>query len=83
MKNLNISNDNNLFINQFSNFLENNGIEICSENKLPIFKNNDNKYLISEYEFWIKYINYISMKYKNSLTIYNFVNLSMSFILSG
>ena len=81
LKNLNISNDNNLFINQFSNFLEKNGIEICSENKLPIFKNNDNKYLISEYEFWIKYINYISMKYKNSLTIYNLVNFIEQFYI--
>ena len=79
LKNLETSNNN--FINQFSGFLENNGIEICSENKLPIIKNNDNKYLIFEFEFWIKYINYISMKYKNSLTIYNFVNLIEQFYI--
>lgn len=81
LKNLKVSNDNILFINQFSDFLENNGVEICPENKLPIFKNNDNKNLICEYEFWIKYINYISMKYKNSLTIYNFVNFIEQFYI--
>ena len=81
LKNLNISNDDNSFINKFSGFLENNGIEICSENKLPIFKNNDNKYLISEFDFWIKYINYISIKYKSSLTIYNYVNFIEQFYI--
>lgn len=81
LKNLNVSNDNNLFIIQFSEFLENNGIEICSENKLPIFKNTDNKYLMSEYEFWIKYINYICIKCKNSLTIYNLVNFIEQFYI--
>ena len=81
LKNLNASNDDNSFINQFSDFLKNNGIEICSENKLPIFKNNDNKYLISQFEFWIKYINYISIKYKSSLTIYNYVNFIEQFYI--
>ena len=71
LNNLEISNTN--FINEFSDFLDNNGIEIEPNNKLPIFKNKDNEYLNFEYEFWIKYINYICIEYKSSLTIDNLV----------
>ena len=71
LEKLKITND-NLFIKDFSSFLEKNGIEIDPYNKLPKFTNKDNEYLKSEYEFWMKYINYISKEYKNSLTIYSF-----------
>jgi len=66
------SND-DLFIENFSNFLENKKIEIDPNNKSPKF-NKDNEYLSFNDDFWIKYINYISMKYKSSLTISNFAN---------
>ena len=79
LNNLEISN--NDFINEFSVFLKNYGIEIDLNNKLPIFKNKDNEYLNSEYEFWIKYINYICIKYKNNLTIDNLVNFIEQFYI--
>ena len=77
LNNLEVSNTN--FINKFSSFLKNNGIEIGLYNKLPTFKNKDNEYLNFEYEFWIKYINYICMEYKKSLTIDNLVNFIEQF----
>lgn len=46
---------------------------------MPKFNKNQNKYLIFEYEFWIKYINYICKKYNDSLTIHNFVNFIEQF----
>lgn len=66
-------NDINKFIDEFSSFLEKNDILICSETKLPIFKNTNNKYLLNLKQFWKKYILFISNKYKGSLTIYNFI----------
>ena len=55
LEKLKISND-NLFMNDFSRFLENNGIVIDPDTKLPKFKNKENEYLKTEFEFWIKYI---------------------------
>lgn len=72
LKNLNENNDAN-FIKEFSSFLENNNIKICQESKLPLFINNNNMILLRQKEFWIKYIIFISKKYKSDLTIYNYI----------
>ena len=72
LKNLNENND-TYFIKEFSSFLENNNIKICPESKLPLFMNDNNKLLLSQKEFWIKYIIFISKKYKNDLTMYNYI----------
>ena len=64
---------NNNFINQFEKFLEINNIEI-SDFKVPSFNNENNKYLLSNLFFWIKYIKYICQKYKNNLSFFNFMN---------
>ena len=77
LNNLEVTNTN--FIKQFSVFLKNNGIEISLCDKSPIFKNKENEYLKFEYEFWIKYINYICVEYNRSLTIDNFVNFIEQF----
>ena len=73
LKNLNKNND-ACFIKEFSSFLENNNIKICPESKLPLFMNDNNKLLLSQKKFWIKYIIFISKKYKNDLTMYNYIN---------
>ena len=61
------------FIDNFSNFLSDNKVEISPDTKLPNIKNNKCIYLLKEKEFWIKYIIYISTKYKNDLSIYNLI----------
>jgi len=63
--------------------LNDNNIEIIRENKLPNFtsKEKDNKYLLTQKDFWIKYIIYISEKYKNELSLFNFINFIEQFFL--
>ena len=75
--------DINNFLKKFSNFLNDNNIEIIRENKLPNFtsKEKDNKYLLTQKDFWIKYIIYISEKYKNELSLFNFINFIEQFFL--
>ena len=74
LKNINIKGDNtNNFLDEFSSFLEKYNIQICPETKLPLFKNTNNMYLLKQNEFWIKYILFISNKYKDNLTIYTFL----------
>ena len=74
LKNLNPKENINVFINNFTKFLEKNDIAIIPETKLPNFINNKNNYLLKHIEFWIKYIHFISIKYKNALSIYNYIN---------
>ena len=82
LKNLNIKSNNiTNFINDFSSFLEKNNIQICPESKLPKFRNNNNIYLLNKEEFWIKYIIFISNKYKNNLTINIFTNFIQIFYI--
>ena len=67
------SNQNNNFINEFEKFLDINNIEI-SVYKVPSFKNEKNKILLSNLYFWTKFIKYICQKYKNNLSLFNFMN---------
>ena len=64
----------NDFINQFENFLLRNDIIISTDNKLPSFKIEEKKFLLSNLDFWIKYIEYICLKYKKELNFFNFIN---------
>ena len=69
------------FLRKFYTFLFDNNIEISRDNKLPNFKNNENKDLLTLKDFWIKYIIYVSDKYKNELNIFNFLNFIEQFYL--
>ena len=71
--NIDDSIQNQNYINQFETFLNKNTIEL-SNDKLPIFKSENNKYLLVNMYFWIKYIKYISQKYENKLSFFNFMN---------
>ena len=82
LKNIEINKDDiNIFIKQFNSFLTENNIEIMRENKLPNFTNKQYEYLLTNKDFWIKYIIYISERYKNELNIYNFLNFIEQFFL--
>ena len=75
-------NDSNLnvnFMNEFEDFLGNNNIEILKGTKLPTFKQDKNKYLLQNINFWKKYINFLCLKYKDELTFFNFVSLMDEF----
>ena len=61
------------FLENFSEFLSGNSIEIFSDIKLPNITNNKYIFLFTQNEFWIKYIIYISIKYKKDLSIFNFI----------
>ena len=61
------------FLENFSEFLSGNSIEIFSDTKLPNITNNKYIFLFTQNEFWIKYIIYISIKYKKDLSIFNFI----------
>ena len=61
------------FINDFEKFIEINNIEI-SDTKIPSFKKENNKYLLTNLFFWIKFIKYICQKFKNNLSFFNFMN---------
>jgi hypothetical protein len=63
------------FMNNFENFLLTNDIMISIDTKLPSFNNENNKYLLSNLDFWIKYIKYLCLKYKTELNFYNFTRL--------
>ena len=67
------------FIDEFQNYLGLNNIEILKESKMPSFKNEKNEYLLANIQFWKKYINFISIKFKGDITIYNFINLIEQF----
>ena len=67
------TNQNINFINDFEKFIEINNIEI-SDTKIPSFKNENNKYLLANLFFWIKFIKYICQKFKNNLSFFNFMN---------
>ena len=69
------------FLEKFSNFMSDNNIEIIRENKLPDFNNKETKYLLTQKDFWIKYIIYISNRYKNELNLFNFINFIEMFYL--
>jgi len=82
LKKIEINKDDiNMFIKQFNSFLTENNIEIMRETKLPNITSNQNVYLLNHKEFWIKYIIYISERYKNELNIYNFLNFIEQFFL--
>ena len=51
------------------------------ENKLPNFSNKETEYLLTQKDFWIKYIIYVSNKYKNELNLFNFINFIEQFFL--
>ena len=69
------------FVKKFNNFLNNNNIEIMRENKLPNFSNKDTEYLLTQKDFWIKYIIYVSNRYKNELNLFNFINFIEQYFL--
>jgi len=71
----------NNFIRKFYSFLIDNNIEILRENKLPSFKNKEDEELLTIKDFWIKYIIYVSDKYKNELNLFNFLNFIEQFYL--
>ena len=82
LKNIEISKINmNNFIRKFYSFLIDNNIEILRENKLPSFKNKEDEELLTIKDFWIKYITYVSDKYKNELNLFNFLNFIEQFYL--
>ena len=63
------------YMNNFENFLLANDIMISIDTKSPSFNNGNNKYLLSNLDFWIKYIKYLCLKYKTELNFYNFTSL--------
>ena len=69
------------FVKKFNNFLNNNNIEIMRENKLPNFSNKETEYLLTQKDFWIKYIIYVSNRYKNELNLFNFINFIEQYFL--
>lgn len=82
LKNIEINKINMInFLRKFYSFLIDNNIEISRDNKLPTFKNNEDKELLTLKDFWIKFIKYISDKYKNELNIFNFLNFIEQFYL--
>ena len=62
------------FMNNFENFSLKNGIIIEIDTKLPSFNIENNKYLLSNLDFWLKYIKYVCLKYKNELNFFNFTS---------
>ena len=82
LQNLEINRDNiKEFINNFYSFLDKNNIEVMRDNKLPSFSQKEDEILLTKKIFWIKYIIYISNKYKNELNIYHFLNFIEQFYL--
>ena len=73
--------DINAFIKKFGTFLNDNNIEIMRENKLPNFINKKNEFLLTQKSFWIKFIIYVSERYKNELNLFNFINFVEQFFL--
>ena len=69
------------FINQFENFLKKNNLEILLDTKMPSFNNENNKYLLSNLYFWVKYIKYICLIYKSNLSFFNFMNYVEQFYI--
>ena len=69
------------FVNEFEKYLGKNNIEIVKESKLPSFKNEKNEYLLANIQFWKKYINFICLKYREEMTLFNFINLLEEFYL--
>ena len=69
------------FINDFEKYLGTNSIEILKETKLPSFKNEKNQYLLTSIQFWKKFINFICIKYREDISLYNFINLIEHFYL--
>ena len=69
------------FFKKFNSFLNDNNIEIMRENKLPNFSNKETEYLLTQKDFWIKYIIYVSNRYKNELNLFNFINFIEQFFL--
>lgn len=69
------------FVNEFEKYLGKNNIEIVKESKLPSFKNEKNEYLLANIQFWKKYINFICLKYREEMTLFNFINLLEQFYL--
>ena len=63
------------FINEFDDFLAKNNIEIVKETKLPIFNQSKNIYLMKNFNFWKKYINFICLKFKNDISFFIIFNL--------
>ena len=81
LSDINDSDLNTEFINEFEKYLGKNNVEILKESKLPTFKNEKNEYLLANIQFWKKYINFICLKYKEEMTIFNFINLIEHFYL--
>ena len=69
------------FVKKFNNFLNNNNIEIMRENKLLNFSDKETEYLLTHKDFWIKYIIYVSNRYKNELNLFNFINFIEQYFL--
>ena len=82
LKNIQINKkDMNTFMKKFGAFMQDNNIEIIRDNKLPRFTHKEDEYLLTQKGFWIKYIIYISEKYKNELNLFIFINFIEQFYL--
>ena len=76
---INDSEKNINFIDEFGDYLGKNNIEIIKESKLPSFRNEKNEYLLSNFQFWKKYINFICIKFRKEITFLNFINFIEQF----
>ena len=82
LKNIQVNKkDMNTFMKKFGAFMQDNNIEIIRDNKLPRFTHNEDEFLLTQKGFWIKYIIYISEKYKNELNLFIFINFIEQFYL--
>lgn len=69
------------FMNEFGEFLGKNNIEIIKGTKLPSFRSEEKEYLLTNFQFWKRYINFICMKFNKEVSFYNFINLIEQFYL--
>ena len=79
LSDINDSDKNINFIDEFGDFLGKNNIEIIKESKLPSFKNEKNEYLLSNFQFWKKYINFVCIKFREEITFFTFINFIEQF----
>ena len=82
LKNLSTNEGNiNFFLKEFTNFLQKNNIGIIKDTYLPNIKDKNNIDLLSQIDFWIKYIIFISKKYEKDLSLYNYINFIEQFYI--
>ena len=79
LSDINDSENNINFLDEFGDFLGKNNIEIIKESKLPSFKNEKNEYLLSNFQFWKKYINFVCIKFREEITFFTFINFIEQF----